>query len=50
MTRRTAIVGARLLDPASGLDAPGGLLIEGERIADLGPPAARGAAARGRRW
>ena len=37
MTRRTAIVGARLLDPASGLDAPGGLLIEDERIADFGP-------------
>jgi dihydroorotase len=37
MTGRTAIVGARLLDPASGLDAPGGLLIEGERIADFGP-------------
>jgi dihydroorotase len=37
MTRRTAITAARLLDPASGLDAPGGLLIEGERIADLGP-------------
>ena len=37
MSRRTAITGARLLDPASGLDVPGGLLIEGERIADLGP-------------
>jgi dihydroorotase len=37
MTARTAIVGARLLDPASGLDAPGGLVIEGERIADFGP-------------
>ena len=37
MTRRTVIRGARLLDPASGLDAPGGLLIEDERIADFGP-------------
>ena len=37
MTRRTAIVGARLLDPASRLDAPGGLLIEDERIADFAP-------------
>jgi dihydroorotase len=43
MTTRTAIVGARLLDPASGLDAPGGLLIEDERIADLGPAVRVGA-------
>jgi dihydroorotase len=34
---RTAYLGARLLDPASGLDAPGALLTEGTRIADLGP-------------
>ena len=34
---RTAYVNARLLDPASGLDAPGALLVEGARIADLGP-------------
>ena len=34
---RVAYVNARLLDPASGLDAPGGLLVDGERIADLGP-------------
>jgi dihydroorotase len=34
---RTAYLGARLLDPASGLDAPGALLTEGGRIADLGP-------------
>jgi dihydroorotase len=27
----------RLLDPESGLDAPGGLLVAGGRIADLGP-------------
>jgi dihydroorotase len=37
MNGRTAIIGARLLDPASGLDAPGGVVIEDERIADLGP-------------
>jgi dihydroorotase len=34
---RTAFVNARLLDPASGLDAPGALLVENERVADLGP-------------
>ena len=34
---RTAYVNARLLDPASGLDAPGGLLADGEAIADFGP-------------
>ena len=34
---RVAYVNARLLDPASGLDAPGGLITEGETIADLGP-------------
>ncbi|HET6521844.1 MAG TPA: hypothetical protein VFG47_18775, partial [Geminicoccaceae bacterium] len=34
---RTALLNARLLDPASGLDAPGGLLVEDGRIADLGP-------------
>jgi dihydroorotase len=37
MSERKAIIGARLLDPASGLDAQGGVVIEGERIADLGP-------------
>lgn len=37
MSARTAIVNARLVDPASGLDGPGGLLIEDGRIADLGP-------------
>jgi dihydroorotase len=31
-----AYVNARLLDPASGLDAPGGLLTQGEVIADVG--------------
>ncbi len=34
---RTAYLNARLLDPASGLDATGALLAEGARIADLGP-------------
>ena len=34
---RVAYVNARLLDPSSGLDQPGGLLTEGERIADFGP-------------
>jgi len=28
---------ARLIDPASGRDEPGGLLVEDDRIADLGP-------------
>ena len=34
---RVAFVNARLLDPASGLDAPGALLTDGETIADFGP-------------
>lgn len=34
---RVAYVNARLLDPASGLDAPGALLTEGEAIVDFGP-------------
>ena len=33
---RVAYVNARLVDPASGLDAPGALLTEGEVIADFG--------------
>ena len=37
MSAPTLITNARLLDPASGLDAPGALLIENGRIADLGP-------------
>lgn len=37
MSRPTVILNARLLDPATGLDAPGGLLIVNERIAELGP-------------
>ena len=34
---RTAYLRARLLDPASGLDRPGALLTESNRILDLGP-------------
>ena len=34
---RVAYVNARLLDPASRLDAPGALLTEGATIAELGP-------------
>src|SRR5918992_4835948 len=37
MSGRTVIANARLLDPESRLDAPCALLIEGGRIADLGP-------------
>lgn len=37
MSRRIAYVNARLLDPATGLDAAGALLTEGSRIADFGP-------------
>ena len=33
---RLLIRNARLLDPASGLDAPGDLLVEGEQIVALG--------------
>ncbi len=35
--RRTAIVGARLLDPATRLDQPGGMLVVEGRIVALGP-------------
>ncbi|HXP96840.1 MAG TPA: dihydroorotase [Telmatospirillum sp.] len=34
---RVAYIGARLLDPASGLDESGALLTDGEQIADIGP-------------
>jgi dihydroorotase len=34
---RTAFRNARLIDPASGLDVKGGLLVENGRIADIGP-------------
>ncbi|HUO98126.1 MAG TPA: dihydroorotase [Rhizomicrobium sp.] len=36
-SRRTVFCNARLIDPASGLDAKGGLLVENGKIADLGP-------------
>lgn len=34
---KTAYINVRLLDPATGLDAVGALLTEGEEIADFGP-------------
>ena len=34
---RTVFCNARLIDPASGLDAKGGLLVENGKIADIGP-------------
>src|SRR5262245_593039 len=37
MVARTALLNARLLDPQTGLDQRGGLLIENGLIADLGP-------------
>ncbi|HEX4303938.1 MAG TPA: dihydroorotase [Rhizomicrobium sp.] len=37
MTKRIAFKNARLIDPASGLDVKGGLLVENGRIADVGP-------------
>jgi len=42
---RTAYVNARLLDPASRLDAKGGLVTDGESIADFGPRLAAAKAA-----
>ena len=36
-TGKVAYTNARLLDPASDLDAPGGVLTEGETITDFGP-------------
>ncbi len=36
MTDRTAYINARLIDPASGIDANGGVLIEGNKITDWG--------------
>jgi dihydroorotase len=41
-TRTTALINARLIDPATGLDTPGGILIRGDRIADIGPAIAAG--------
>ena len=35
--KRVAFKNARLVDPASGLDVKGGLLVENGRIADVGP-------------
>jgi dihydroorotase len=37
MSRPVVLINARLLDPASGLDARGGVLIVSGRIAELGP-------------
>ncbi len=37
MNRRIAFRNARLIDPATGLDVKGGLLVENGRIADIGP-------------
>ncbi len=35
--KRLAFRNARLIDPASGLDVRGGLLVENVKIADVGP-------------
>jgi dihydroorotase len=37
MKKRIAFINARLIDPASELDAKGGLLVEDGKIADMGP-------------
>ena len=37
MNRRIAFRNARLIDPASGMDVRGGLLVENGKIADIGP-------------
>jgi dihydroorotase len=37
MNRRIAFRNARLIDPATGLDAKGGLLVENGKIVDVGP-------------
>jgi dihydroorotase len=42
-TEATAFLNARLVDPASGKDEPGGLLVEDGVIADLGPHLRRNA-------
>ncbi|MCY4318129.1 MAG: dihydroorotase [Alphaproteobacteria bacterium] len=42
MTKRTTLVNARLLDPASRLDMPGGILIEDGRITAIGPSVTAG--------
>src|SRR3954462_11498401 len=42
MTGRRLYRNARLLDPQSGIDGPGDLLVEGDRIAALGPKIGEG--------
>ncbi len=37
MTQRTAFINARLIDPGTDLDTTGALLVENDRIADMGP-------------
>jgi dihydroorotase len=44
----TVFLNARILDPASGMDEPGGLLVRGGVIADLGPHLRRNAPDRAR--
>jgi dihydroorotase len=39
----TAFLNARLIDPATGRDEPGGLLVRGSEIADIGPHLRRNA-------
>ncbi|MBC8339921.1 MAG: dihydroorotase [Alphaproteobacteria bacterium] len=41
MASKIAYINARLLDAASGLDAPGGVLTDGEEITDFGPDLAK---------
>ncbi|CFX01370.1 Dihydroorotase [Candidatus Filomicrobium marinum] len=41
--KRQVFINARIIDPASGRDEPGGLLVEGTTIADLGPHLRRNA-------
>ncbi|MBV9016354.1 MAG: dihydroorotase [Alphaproteobacteria bacterium] len=47
MSGRRLIRNARLLDPESGLDAPGDLLIDGDKIAAIGPGLAEAGFAEG---
>ena len=37
MTQRIAITNARIVDPASGYDGPGAILLDGGKITDIGP-------------
>ncbi|MCE9648745.1 MAG: dihydroorotase [Parvibaculum sp.] len=37
MSARIAFINARIVDPASGFDGPGALLVEDGKIADIGP-------------